>query len=102
MLSFRQFIEESGHYYYHGTSPESAQEIDQHGLKLSSLDSKIYLTRSHIEANKYSKIRSKGRIGVIYQIHSSALKPEHIMSDYSGIVQYGANIPKQHIKKMGI
>lgn len=99
MLKFKQFLTESdGDWYYHGTDPISAAKIAKEGLKPSSLDSKVYLTKVHREAQKYGKIRSGGKIPVVFKIHSSHLNPNHILSNDSGIVQYSGHIKADKLK----
>lgn len=95
MRSFKEYLLEE--YYFHGTSHEQAENIKKHGLDptKSLFSNKLYMTKSYQEAHKYSK--RKGKPGVVFKIHKSAIDPKHVHSDYSGIIEYTGKIEPKHI-----
>ena len=99
MISFKTFFEE---YYYHGTSPQNAENILKNGLdpSKSKYQSKLYLTKNYGEASKYSKFANNNKPGVVLKIHKKHLDPQHIHSDYSGIVEYKGPIDSSNISKV--
>lgn len=100
MISFNDFIAED--YYYHGTTPENAKHIMKHGFDSSKSKYKgqLFLTKSHGEASKYSKIANNGKLGTVLRVHKDHLDPKNITSDHSGIVQYSGKIHPDHVKQV--
>lgn len=86
-------------YYYHGTNPESAKSISQHGIDpdKSKYSKVTFLTKSQREAEKYAKISNGGKPGVVFRVHRQHLKDDDIHSEHSGIIQYKGKIDKQHL-----
>ena len=52
-MRFKEYITET--WYYHGTSPEAADDILKNGFKKSLHDGKTFMTKNYMEANKYSR-----------------------------------------------
>ncbi|AGS80945.1 hypothetical protein [Caulobacter phage Cr30] len=102
MKTFKQFfnesLTESDDYYYHGTSYKNAENIMKYGLdpKKSLYSGKVYMTRNHGMAQKYSK-DGKGNLGVVLKIHKDAIHSNHIKANSAGIVEYGDHIHPRHI-----
>jgi RNA:NAD 2'-phosphotransferase (TPT1/KptA family) len=99
MISFSDFLLEQ--YYYHGTSVANSETIDKDGLNpgKSKYDGKVYMSRNYGEAYKYGKIANNGKAPIVYKIHKDNLKPEHIHSDHSGIIEYKGHVSKEHISR---
>lgn len=85
--------------FYHGTSHKAAEHIAAHGVdpSKSKYGSKIFLTKLHHEAQKYSKIANNGKLGKVFSVERKHLDPKHIAKEHSGIIEYTGAIHKDHI-----
>jgi len=86
-------------FLYHGTTRQSAENIRKTGFDPSNskYGGHVFLTTTHREAQKYSKIAAGGGIGSVLKVHRSNLDPAHIHSDYGGIVRYTGKIDPSHV-----
>jgi hypothetical protein len=101
MLSYRQFLEEQKtEYYFHGTTPDNASSALEKGLdpSKSKYGGRLFLTKNHGEAQRYSKAANNGEIGKVLMIPSHALDKNHVVKDHAGIVEYSGKIHQKHIK----
>ena len=103
MLNFKTFIKEDKiDYYYHGTSPDSAEEILKNGIdpNKSKYKNTIYLTNHHGEAQRYSKIANGGKLGVVLKIPRNVLNDDEIATDRAGIIEYKGKIHPKHLSRV--